>query len=230
MLVVLVGLNGNAAQRGVAGDVLGLAQVAVAGGEAVPEQGGQLNLAAGGGEGVEIHVVDVNVALPVRLGKAGVQHIHVVELLGALRAELQHGAHGGIAVDVGVFALDVGIDGILEGDVLEGFHQAGVHFAHAAALGTVKDIRLGAADKALFNQHALHGVLHLLHRGGGGYVLVVFQLLHHLRGKRLGGFPSLGAGGCLEGAQNGVFNLGLVKVHGPAVALADAHNAHTDPS
>ena len=172
----------------------------------------------------------MDVALPVGLGKAGIQHIHVVELLGALGAELQHGAHGGIAVDVGVFPLDVRVDGVLEGDVLEGFHQTGVHLAHAAALGAIEDIRLGAADKALLNQHALHGVLHLLHRGGGGHALVVFQFLHYLLGQGLGGFPALGAGGRLKGAQNGVFNLGLVKFHRPSVALADVRDAHEDPS
>ena len=229
MLVVLVGLDGNAAQCGIAGDVLGLPQVAVAGGEAVPKQGGQLNLAAGGGEGVEVLVMDMDVALPVGLGKAGIQHIHVVELLGALGAKLQHGSHGGIAVDVGVFPLDVGINRVLEGDVLKGFHQAGVHLAHAAALGAVEDIRLGTADKALLYQHALHGVLHLLHRGGGGHVLVIFQFLHHLLCKRLGCFPSLGAGGCLESAENSVFNLGLVKLHRPAIALANVRDAHGVP-
>ena len=173
--------------------------------------------------------MDVDVALPVGLGEAGIQHIHVVELLRALGAELQHGAHGGIAVDVGVLALDVGVDGVLEGDVLEGLHQAGVHLAHAAALGPVEDVRLGGADKALLNQHPLHGVLHLLHGGGTGDVLVVLQLLDHPFGQGLGGFVALGAAGGLEGPENGVLDLLPVKGHGAAVALADVIDAHAAP-
>ena len=70
MLIVLVRLDGDAGQRGVAGDVVGLAQHAVTGGEAALEELPQLNLAAGGGQGVEVHVVNVDIALAVCLGVA----------------------------------------------------------------------------------------------------------------------------------------------------------------
>ena len=112
VLVVLVRLDGNAGQGRVAGNVVGLAQHAVAGGEAALEQLAQLDLAAGGGQGVEVHVVDVDIALAVGLGVARVDDAHLVELLGRFRAVLQHGAHGGVGVDVGVLALHVGIGGL----------------------------------------------------------------------------------------------------------------------
>ena len=143
VLVVLVGLDGDAGQRRIAVDVVGLAKHAVPRGEAAVEQLQQVNLAAGGGQGVEIQVMDMDVAVPVRLRMPGVEHIHLIELLGAFRAKLEHAAHGGIAVDVGVLALDVRIDGILVGDVLEDLHQSGVHLAHAAALRAVEDVALG---------------------------------------------------------------------------------------
>lgn len=50
-----------------------------------------------------------------------------VEMLCTLGAVFQHGAHGGVAVDICVFALDIAVGCILVGDVLEGFHQSVVH-------------------------------------------------------------------------------------------------------
>ena len=82
VLVVLVRLDGDAGKRGVAGDIVGLAQHAVTGGEAALEELPQLNLAAGGGQRVEVHVVNVDITLAVRLGKTRVDDAHLVELLG----------------------------------------------------------------------------------------------------------------------------------------------------
>ena len=229
VLIVLVGLNGNAGQRGVAVDVVGLAQHAVTGGEAVVEQIQQVNLAAGGGEGVEVQIVDVDVALAVRLGEAGIQHIHIVELLGALAAELEHAAHGGIAVDVGVFALDVAVHGILIGDVLENLHQAGVHFAHAAALGPVEDVGLGRADEALFDEHLFNGILHLLHGGGGFHGLIPFDGIHNQLCQFLGGIGALAAAAGHEGFLDGLFDLLLLEGNHAAVAFGDGGN-HDDPA
>ena len=49
VLIVLVGLNGDGSQCGIAGDALGLSQIAVTGGKATVEQPENINLAAGGG-------------------------------------------------------------------------------------------------------------------------------------------------------------------------------------
>ena len=185
MLVVLVRLDGDAGQRRVAGDVVGLAQHAVAGGEAALEQLAQLDLTAGGGQGVEVHVVDVDVALAVGLGETRVDDAHLVELLGRLRAVLQHGAHGGVGVDVGVLALHVGIGRLGEGDVLQRLDQAAVDVAHAVALGAVEDVCLGRLDEALLDEGLLHQVLHALDRGGALYGAFL-DLLGHLRGYLVG--------------------------------------------
>ena len=103
--LVLVGLDGDAGQSGVAADVVGLPQVAVAGGKAVVEQLDQVDLAAGLGKGVEVLVVDVDLPVGVGLGDVGRDDVLIVEALGPLRAVLQHGAHGGVGVDVGVLPL-----------------------------------------------------------------------------------------------------------------------------
>ena len=73
----------------------------------------------------------MDVALCVGLGMLGLEDAHLVELLGALRTVLEHGAHGGVCVDVGVLALDVALRRLGEGDVVEGLHQAGVDLARA---------------------------------------------------------------------------------------------------
>ena len=71
------------------------------------EQLQQVDLAAGGGQRQKIQIVDMDIALAVRLGMLRIEDEHLIELLGALGAVLEHGAHGGIAVDVGVLSLDV---------------------------------------------------------------------------------------------------------------------------
>ena len=137
VLVVLVGLNGNGRQRRIAGNALRLAQVAVPGGEASVEQLQKVYLAAGGGEGVKIKIVDMDIALGVRLGLRRRKQISRVIRLGARRAYLQHGAHGRVAVNIGVIALHVAEAGVYIGDFVDGLHQTGFCLADARALCAV---------------------------------------------------------------------------------------------
>ena len=65
--------------------------------------------------------MDVTVAVR-RRGVFG-QDIVVDEKFGALRAVFEHGAHGRIAVDIGVFALDVFFDGGRESEFFIYIHQ-----------------------------------------------------------------------------------------------------------
>ena len=88
MLVVLVALDGNGSQGGIALDGVGLPQVAVAGGEAAVEQLQNVDLAACGGQAVEIKVVDVDIALPVGLGVLGTEQVDLVVSLGTGGADL----------------------------------------------------------------------------------------------------------------------------------------------
>ena len=165
VLIVLVGLDGDAGERGIAVDVPRFAQIALSCGETVFEQAEQIDLAAGRGEGEEIHIVDVDIAIAVRLGVFGLDHAQKVELFRAFGAVLQHGAHGGIAIDIGVFALEVGIFGGTESNILINLHQPSVDFAHAAALGAIENIAFGGAHKAVFNEDFFNRVLHLFNCG-----------------------------------------------------------------
>ena len=230
MLVVLVGLDGNARQGGIAVDIVGLTQHAVTRGESAVEQFQQVDLAAGGGQGVKVQVMNMDIAIAVRLCMPGIEHIHLIELLGTLRAELEHAAHGGIAVDVGVFALDVGVDGILVGDVLEDLHQAGIHLTHPTSFRAVEDIALGRTHEAAFNQHALHHILHLLHGGHSGKVFIPLDFLNDDAGQLLGRFLRLLAAAGHEALFDRLLDLLLIEGDNAPVALFNGCNHVPDAS
>ncbi len=96
VLVVLVGLDGDAGKGRIALDILWFPEMPVAGGKTMPEQFFDVDLAAGGGQGQKVHIVDMDVAVPVGLGMLRLQYVQAVELLCPLRAVFQHGPHGGI--------------------------------------------------------------------------------------------------------------------------------------
>ena len=217
VLVVLVGLDGDAGQGGVGVDVVGLPQGAVAGGEAAVEQANHVDLGAGGGARVEVHVVDVDVPLLVGPGVLGLHHPHHVELLGPLAAVLEHGAHGGVAVDVGVLPLDVAVLGGGEGDVLIDPHEPAVQIPDLAALLAVEDVGSGGLDIAAVHKHPLHDVLDVLHVGGG--LALYLQDGGHLMGQGGGSLVIAGLVGGLEGLVDGVGDLFLVEGDHPSVSF-----------
>ena len=219
VLIVLIGLQSDTGQSGVGTDVLGLPQEAVTGGETVLEQLEQVDLAAGGGQGVEVHIVDMDVAFPMGAAVLGVQNEHLAELLGAFGAVLQHGAHGGVAVDVGILTLDVVLQRGLEGQILINLHQAGVHFAGAGALIAVQNVLFGGTCMAVFHQNLFHGILDLLHGGQGDHVFVV-QQLHDLLCQPLGHLP-VAAAGSLCRSVDGIGDLFDLEGGPTAVALDD---------
>ena len=222
MLVVLVGLDGDARQRGVRTDVVRLTQETVAGGKAVAEQLQQVDLTASRGQRQEVQIVDVDIALAVCLGMRRIEDEHLVELLGALGAVLEHGAHRGIAVDVGVLALDIVLERGLERQVLVHLHQSGVHLTHAGALVAVQDVLLSRAGMTAFDQHLLYGVLHLLNGGSFGsssllqrFFDLLCQLLRHI---------VVLAAGCLRGTENCICDLVDLKGSRTAIPLDDLLN------
>ena len=165
VLVILIGLNGNTCQGGIGGDIVGLPQEAVPGGEAALEQLLDVDLGTGRSQGVEVQIVDVDVALLVCLSVFRLQNEHLVELLGPLAAILEHGSHSSIAVYVGILPLDVRLNGIGEGDLLISLHEPGVHLAGLAALVAVKDVRFGGFGEVLLHQDFFYDVLDVLHFG-----------------------------------------------------------------
>ena len=174
MLVVLVGLDRDARQGCVGVDRTRGAQVSVPGGETGAEQLAEVDLAAGGRQGEEVEVVDVDVTVPVGGGMGRVEHREQVELLGRLGAEAQHRAHRGVAVDVGVLTLDVAVPGVGEGDLAQRGHEGRLLFASRGAALPVEDVCLGRLGLAALHEDLLHDVLdvfdvgdHGAGRGGG---------------------------------------------------------------
>ena len=158
------------------------------------------------------------------LGMLRLEDEHLVELLRPLGAVLEHGAHSGVAVDVGVFPLDVGVDGVGERDVLIGLHQAGVHLPGPAALVAVEDVGLGGLDKAVVHQHPLHDILDVFHIRSC-YALHL-QHSDHLVGQRPGHVLLAGLVGCFEGFGNGSGNFILVKLHQASITFFQLFNRH----
>ena len=216
---VLVGLDGDAGQCGIALDGLRLAQVAMPGGKPVAKQPDKIYLATGLREHVEILVMDVDVAIDV--GGRGIlgQNVIVREVLGPLGTVLEHGAHGRIAVDIGVFPLDVLLAGRGVGQGLVNFHEVGLGIAQLGMLRPVQDVGLGRARVIVADERLLHHVLDLFHMGEALFVQLGAYLARQeqqIRGCHLLPFHRA------VGAGNGVENLDGIKGRDRTVALDDA--------
>ena len=140
MLVVLVRLNSYARKSSIACYIIGSSQVTVTCGESACEKLGKIDLGAGSGESIEVHIMDMDITVLVSLSVFLFKNIHLVEFLSADRTVLEHCAHSGVAVDVGVFPLDVAVGCIGKGDVFVNFHQPGVHLPGPGALRAVEDV------------------------------------------------------------------------------------------
>ena len=216
MHLVLVGLDGNAGQRGIAFYGIGLAQKAVPGGKAVFKKRNQIYLAARFGQHVEILVVNMDISADVGCGRVLGQDIIVDKELGAFRTVLEHGAHGRVAVDIGVFALDVLLYGRRPGQLLVNVHQVRFRVANLGVLRPVENIGLGRARVIVLDERFFHYVLDFLHLTQ----IFLLKLLADLLGnkKQVGGRHGL-AFHSLVGPGNGVENLDGIKYGNRAVAL-----------
>ena len=216
--LVLVGLDGDTGQGGIALDGIGLAQMAVTGGEPVAEQRDQVDLATGLGEHVEILVMDMDVTVDVRGRGVLGQDVVVGEILGPFGTVLEHGAHGRIAVDVGVLALDVFFDGGRVGQGLVDLHQVRFRVAPLGVLGAVQDVGLGGLGVIVLDQGLFHHVLDLFHMAE----VLGFELAADLFGDEQeirGGHVLAGR---LVGLGNGIENLDGIKGDLGPVPLDDA--------
>ena len=179
--LVLVGLDDDTGKGRTGNDVLRGAQMAVAGGKAVGKKLQGIDLAAGLSKQIEVLVVDVDVARDVGSGNVRGQHMVVAEILGSLGAVFEHGAHGAVAVHVGVLALHVHCVGRGEGKRVVDAHERTLHIAAAGVIRTVEDIGLGCGRKAELNQGVFHQILHVFHCH---CVLFRIKLFDHLVGHK----------------------------------------------
>ena len=125
------------------------------------------------------HAFVVEIEAQTRVGQdhvfIGVEHVHLVELLGAFAAVFQHGTHCGVAVDVGVFALDVAVRRGHEGQILVYLHQGGVHLARPGAVCAVQYVSLGGLCVTLLDEHSFYHILYFFY-GYSAADLVAFIL------------------------------------------------------
>ena len=170
--------------------------------------------------------MDVDVALSMGPGVLRLEHKHIVELFGPLGPKLEHGAHGGIAVDVGVFPLQIRLPGGGKGDVLVNLHQPRVHLPGLATLVPVQDVGLGGLDISVIHQHPLHQVLDVLHIRLP--VSLQLQDRDHLVGQLVSGLSIARLVGGVKGLADRACNLLLVKGRHPSVPLADAGHGHRE--
>ena len=222
MLIVLVGLDGDARQGTVALNAVRFTQKAVSRIETALEELLDVNLTAGGGQAQEIKIMDMDI--PVLVGKAvlRIQQIHFVKLLGCLAPVLEHGTHGRIAVDIGIFALEIVVASILERQIPHGGHKASVHLPHAGALMPIQNIRLGRPGMSGLDQGFFHHILNLLDPGNRITVQLVKPVLHHAGNLLRHGVvvPPLRAGRL----EYRLRNLAYVKGNNPGITLLDGCN------
>ena len=172
MLVVLIGLYSDTCKSGVAFYIIRLSQMTVTRRKSAFEQLYQVYLAACHRQCIEIHVMDMYVPFFMGFYMFRVDDIHLVELFCSLRTILEHCPHGGIAVYVGVFTLDLIFLCLFESKVLIYLHELGVHVADPCPLRSVKDVFFGCAGMSVLYQDLFNRILYLLY----GRDLVVAHL------------------------------------------------------
>ena len=159
-------------------------------------------------------------AFPVGLGVLRAEQIHLVIGLRAGGADLKHGAHGRVAVDVGVVPLHVAGPGVDPGDLVDGLHQGRIRLPGTGPVGPVEDIRLGRVGEAVVHQLLLHLVLNGLNIGGRIFEFPLQLPLHVV------GHPGSIGGVALPGGLHGLEDCGrdliLVIQDDTAVPLDDA--------
>ena len=168
--VVLVRLDGDASQRGIGADGIGLANEAMSCGKAFFEELQAVDLAAGQSQRIEIEIVDVDIAVLVGKRDLRIDHLFEVIGLGRFASELEHGAHGGIGIDVGIFTLVVVFAGVLSGDAVDRGHQIGLGFTDAGTVGAIKDVFFRRFGIIMLDEDVLDDILAVFDRRRMGVV------------------------------------------------------------
>ena len=107
----------------------------------------------------------MDIAVHMRHSDVLGQNVAGDEILGAFRAVFEHRAHRRIGVDIGIFALDIGIFGAGKSQFIVNIHQIDSGLAQLRMLSAVEDIRLGRAGEIAGNQCLFHDILNLFHAG-----------------------------------------------------------------
>ena len=90
------------------------------------------------------------------------------------------------------------------------------------AVGAIKDVFLGRAGMAAFNQGTFHHILDVLNRRGGN-LLLFFNVVFYLFGQFFG-YPAVVAADCLSGLVNSGGNFVNLEGNLPSVPLNNTFN------
>ena len=148
--------------------------------EAVLEELQEVDLAARLRQHVEILVVDVDVAVDVRRRDVLGQDMVIDEVFRAFRAVFEHRAHRRVGIDVRILALDVGILGALEGQLVVDVHEVAFGLADLRVFRAVEDVRLRRRSEVVLDEHLFHGVLDELDGGSLLFLDAVDDALREL--------------------------------------------------
>ena len=160
--LVLVRLDGDAAERGIGADVVRFAQVTVPRREAVLEELQEVDLAARFRQHVEILVVDMDVAVDVRRRDVLGQDMMVDEVFRSFRTIFEHCAHRRIGVDVRILALDVGVLGTLEGQLIVDVHEVALGVTDLRMFRAIEDVRFRRRGEIVLDEDLFHSILNEL--------------------------------------------------------------------
>ena len=210
--IILIALNGNAGQRSIGTNGIWLPQEAMTCGEATVEQLQQIYLTAVQGNQGEILIMDMNEIIFVCLGKFLWQHIVVNKMLGTLGAQLQHNAHRGISVDIGVVPLHIGINSIGKENILVALHQVFLSFTALCMALAVHNVVLGHIEEALLHQHLLYYILYFFY----GNTAKVGNGILNLAGNTFLFLISHAVRYFLGSSGNGIIDFGTVIVYSKA--------------
>ena len=105
----------------------------------------------------------MNIAVIVSVAEFWLQEANFCIFLGAFCAKLKHLAHCGVAIDVCIAALNIGIFfGISLGNCSIGLHKLGLGGTFAGALCAIFNISLSSALESGLHEDLLDDVLNLL--------------------------------------------------------------------
>ena len=160
---VLIRLNRNTGKGRIAENTFRFFQIAVPGGKSVFKQFGQIDLTAGFCQHVKVFVVNMNIAVGVCLCHVFGQNIAVYKMLGTFGSVFEHGTHGGVCVDICVFAFQIRLFDFRKCNFLVQLHKLVLLLPDAGPFGTIQNIRFGGCGITLGNQRLFYYVLHLFH-------------------------------------------------------------------
>ena len=169
----------------------------------------------------------MNIPVAVRFRVFRVQHIRFVEMFCPFRAVFQHGTHGCIAVDIGIFTLDITVCCVFVCDILKCFHEAVIHVTDTGTFRAIQDIGFCGLHKAMINEYPFHSVLNLFNRRGINifFFKIIRYFLCHFQASCI----AFCTAGCLKGFFDGIGDFIDVKKCHSSISFRNRCN-HVNPS